>query len=104
MSIKIGDLVEIKTHINSPVPGVKNQFNSPVTGSFIGSSYFAPEIQGKTGLVTSVAGSGDDDVMWVVPMVTVLLESKLSVILHEADLIKVCPSEKPGALSPRRRQ
>ena len=103
MLLRIGDLVEIKTHQNSH-DSRANPVNSPVSGNFVGSSYYAPELQGKTGIVTSLSRNANDDVMWVVPFATVMLDSKTSIVIHESELTKVFSDEKLSSISPKRRK
>lgn len=100
MLLQIGDLVEIKTHQNSRASRV-NPENSPVSGNFIGSSYFAPELQGKIGIVTSLSRSADDDVMWVAPFATIVLETGMSVVIHESELRRILDDKKPSSISPK---
>ena len=92
--------MRIKVHKNSS-GSPENPVNSPVSGNFIGSAYFAPDIQGATGTVTSVSRSADEDVMWVPPMVHVRLDSGDSIIIHKSELTKISDVKKPGSISPK---
>jgi len=94
MSINVGDLVRIKKYVKKATRGEyqKTQVESPVTGSRKVSPYFAPEFQGRVGLVTSISRATDDDTMWVPPLITLLLDTGESIAVYGEELTHVVPT------------
>ena len=109
MSISIGDLVRIRTYETKPLrvlstSGVENLRESPQGEKSVVKSprgavsvYFDFEHQGKTGIVTKVTKSNNDDSMWVKPMVTILLGNGSLLKLPKEDVHLLDASEKTHA-------
>ena len=104
MAINVGDLVKVKTYATKPeyvlsTSGRKNLRESPLRGNVYSqqprpdpnsavSAYLDFVHQGKIGVVTHLndPSKNNDDMMWTIPIVTILLDTGELLRLPKDDL------------------